>query len=53
MGCEEKKGARLAKMCQKQKGLAMNGENSLEIYIIENKTVSLSLIARVAAKKMG
>jgi hypothetical protein len=31
---------RLAMMCQKQKGLAMNSENLGKIYVIENKIVS-------------
>jgi len=27
-------------MCQKKKGLAINGENGVKIYLIENKKVS-------------
>jgi hypothetical protein len=29
-------------MCRKQKGLAMNGENPVKIYVAETKIVSLS-----------
>jgi hypothetical protein len=32
-----KNGARLSTMYQKQKGLALNGENPAKMYIIENK----------------
>jgi hypothetical protein len=38
-------------MYQKQKGLAMDGENLAKIYIIETKTVSLSSLARATGKK--
>jgi len=38
-------------MYQKKKGLAMDGENLAKIYIIENKTVSLSSLARATGKK--
>jgi hypothetical protein len=46
-GTGEKKVARHATMFKKQKGLAMTRENLEEIYIIENKIVSFSLVARV------
>jgi hypothetical protein len=38
-------------MCRKQKGLAMNSENSSKIYIIENKIVIQSSAAWVMEKK--
>jgi hypothetical protein len=40
-------------MCQKQKGLAMNCEKLEKIYVIENKIVSPSSMARVMGKKRG
>jgi hypothetical protein len=38
-------------MYQKQKGLAMDGENPAKIYIIETTRVSLSSLARATGKK--
>jgi hypothetical protein len=40
-------------MYQKQKGLAMDGENLAKIYIIETKSVSLSWLARFTGEKGG
>ena len=42
-----------AMMFLKQKGLAVNSENSSKIYIIETKIVSLSSVAGVVEKKRG
>jgi hypothetical protein len=46
-----KRKGRLSIMYQKHKGLAMNSENLVKIYVIENKIVSLSHGGRSSGKK--
>jgi len=46
-----KKMARLSTMYQKKKGLAMNGENLKEIYLIQTKMVTEFSVAEVTEKK--
>jgi hypothetical protein len=40
-------------MCQKQNGLAMNGENPEKIYFGETKIISRLPVARVVGEKRG
>jgi hypothetical protein len=51
VGSGAKKRALLSTMYQKRKGLVVNHENHAKIYIIENKIVSRSSVARVMEKR--
>ncbi len=48
---EAKKGARLSTMWKKKRGLVMNSQNIIKIYIIENKVVSHAMRGEGCEKK--